>query len=145
MLTSVIMTSWEKKHVRQKRSRKRSRLPALRISVGNISMTDVITTSMATNCAERRRDRISTFSKCKHVLLKRVHVQSYLCVQTQEDEHDKETDGPQLGQRHHGNSLRIRNERQAWTWKTTTSPSTICLRRLANLAPMTLNKISPAK
>lgn len=43
---------------------------------------------------------------------------SYLCVQTQENEHDKEADGPQLGQRHHGYSLRVCNEGQAGTWKT---------------------------
>lgn len=41
----------------------------------------------------------------------------YLCVQAQENEHDKETDGPQLREGHHGYSLRICNERQAWTWK----------------------------
>lgn len=43
---------------------------------------------------------------------------AYFCVQTQEDEHDKEADGPELGQRHHGHRLRVCDECQAWTWKT---------------------------
>lgn len=53
MLTSVSMTSWEKKHTRQKMRSKRSRRPALRIAMGNISMMVVITTSMATNCTAK--------------------------------------------------------------------------------------------
>ena len=113
------MTSWEKKHVRQKRRRRPSRRPALRITVGNKSMMDVITTSMATNCTEKRWVRISTFPYVKLFFHKEfINRTSYLCVQTQENEHDKETDGPQLGKRHHGYSLWVCNECQAWTWKT---------------------------
>lgn len=37
---------------------------------------------------------------------------SYLSVQAQKNEHNKETDGPQLRQGHHGYSLRICYERQ---------------------------------
>lgn len=44
---------------------------------------------------------------------------TYLRVQTQEDEHEEEADGPQLGQRHHGHGLRVRNESQARAWETT--------------------------
>lgn len=61
ILTSVIITSWNKKHTRQKRRRRSSRRPVLRISLGNKSMMDVITTSIATNCTEKGRDRMSTF------------------------------------------------------------------------------------
>lgn len=52
----------------------------------------------------------------------------HLSVQTQEDEHDEETDGPQLRERHHGHSLRIGDESQARTWKPTAPPChiTIC-------------------
>lgn len=50
ILTSVIIKSWQRKHVRQKMKRKHSRRPVLRSTVGNKSMKDVTTTSMATNC-----------------------------------------------------------------------------------------------
>lgn len=55
---------------------------------------------------------------------------SYLCVQAQENEHDKETDGPHLRQRHHGHGLRVRDEGQTRTWRDkhhTGSSSTACL------------------
>ena len=41
---------------------------------------------------------------------------SYLSVQAQENDHNEETHGPQLRQRHHGYRLRICNERQPWAW-----------------------------
>lgn len=72
------MTSWAKKHVRQKRRRKRSRRPALRITLGNISVMDVITTSMQTNCTEKRQNK--HISKCEYVLPQRVHQEFVLLV-----------------------------------------------------------------
>lgn len=41
-----------------------------------------------------------------------------LSVQSQKNEHDEETHGPKLGQRHHSEGLGVRNERQARTWRT---------------------------
>lgn len=70
MLTSVSMTSWEKKHTRQKMRSKRSRRPALRIAMGNISMMVVITTSMATNCTAKG-ERVSAIPNVNVILWKK--------------------------------------------------------------------------
>ena len=74
----MIMTSSPQKHVRQKRRSKHSRRPALRITVGNMSMMDVITTSMPTNCTGTGWDKY--ISKCEFVFLPRVHPESTLLV-----------------------------------------------------------------
>lgn len=128
ILTWVIMTSWEKKHMRQKRSRNSSRRPALRNTLGNISVIDVIITSMPTNWRNEGKGAGLFFFKSniwRHGVLCSL---PHLSVQTQEDEHDEETDGPQLRERHHGHSLRIGDESQARTWKPTAPPChiTIC-------------------
>lgn len=39
----------------------------------------------------------------------------HLTVQTEEDEHHEEQTGPEWGQRHHGNSFGVCNERKAGT------------------------------
>lgn len=113
-------TIWLKKQKRQKPKRNRSRCPALRICSGNISITDVTTTSMARNCTEGTDHTGSAHSQLKRCFLKRKEKKSsHLCVQPQENDHDKEADGPQLGQWHHGYGLRVRNKRQAWAWEAT--------------------------
>lgn len=61
ILTWVIMTSWEKKHMRQKRSRNSSRRPALRNTLGNISVIDVIITSMPTNWRNEKKEQVCPF------------------------------------------------------------------------------------
>ncbi|TNN40481.1 hypothetical protein EYF80_049359 [Liparis tanakae] len=42
---------------------------------------------------------------------------SYQCVQSQQNEHQEKTGGPQLRQRHHGNSLRKYYERKSRPWE----------------------------
>lgn len=66
--------------MRQKRRSKRSRRPVLRIAVGNISEMDVITTSIATNCTERGRDRIGAFPNVKILFQKEFMYVMYLLV-----------------------------------------------------------------
>lgn len=41
---------------------------------------------------------------------------TYLAVEAQKQQHDKEQDGPECWQRHHGHSFRVGNEGQARTW-----------------------------
>ncbi|TNN40475.1 hypothetical protein EYF80_049353 [Liparis tanakae] len=42
---------------------------------------------------------------------------SYQCVQSQQNEHQEKTGGPQLRQRHHGNSLRKYYECKSRPWE----------------------------
>lgn len=77
-------------------------------------MVDVTTPSIMTNW--NRKGREVVFGK----LVPDSKNWPHLSVQSQQNKHDEETDGPKLGQRHHGDGLGVRDEGQARTWGTAT-------------------------
>ena len=50
------------------------------------------------------------------LLVKVVEMVPYLTVQSKQDDHDEEEDGPEWSHGHLSNSLGVDNERKPWTW-----------------------------
>lgn len=110
------MVRWMRKKAEQKIKTKISCLTGARNNVGNKSLMEVMTLSTVTNWRQDYEWLFSGLYSTEQLLVNKQSVQhSYMCVDTEQNEHQEKADGPELWQRHHRCSLRVSNEGQTWT------------------------------